>query len=135
MAVNEQEVRSLLDKPAATSVSQDAINSNINRSVLLVNNIKNTSASTNMIDEGVKALAVWLSYGTYMEGISRQLGNISEADEVKLNHYMRVAELFLAQISSQPVDLGNPVTSSDAATIPIDPSAFGLTATSAFKSG
>ena len=132
MAVNEQEVRSLLDKPAATSVSQDAINSNINRSILLVNNVKQSTASTNMVDEAIKAVAVWLSYGTYMEGISRQLGNISEADEVKLNHYMKVAELFLAQVSSQPVDLGNPVTSSEAADIPIDPSAFGLTKTSAF---
>ncbi len=113
-------------------MSQDAINSNINRSILLVNNVKQSTASTNMVDEAIKAVAVWLSYGTYMEGISRQLGNISEADEVKLNHYMKVAELFLAQVSSQPVDLGNPVTSSEAADIPIDPSAFGLTKTSAF---
>ena len=61
MAVNEQEVRSLLDKPAATSVSQDAVNENINRSILLVNNVKNTLASVNMTDEAVKALAVWMT--------------------------------------------------------------------------
>jgi hypothetical protein len=134
MATNEQEVRDLLDKPAATSVSPETVNGNINRSILFVNSIKQATATTNMVDESVKAMAVWLSYGSYMEGITRELGSISEADEVKLNHYRKVAELFLSTVSSQPVNLDNPVENAKGNDIPLDPSVFGLTITEAYGS-
>jgi hypothetical protein len=135
MAVNEQEVRNLLDKPAAGSVAQGTINENINRAVLLVNNVKNATSSTNMVDEAVKALAVWTSYGSYMEGISRDLGSTSLADDVKLDHYRKIAELFLAQISSQPVDLEDPVESAKGAEIPVDPSVTTLSTSEAYPNG
>jgi hypothetical protein len=135
MAVNEQEVRNLLDKPAAGSVAQGTINENINRAVLLVNNVKNATSSTNMVDEAVKALAVWTSYGSYMEGISRDLGSTSLADDVKLDHYRKIAELFLAQISSQPVDLEDPVESAKGAEIPVDPSVATLSTSEAYPNG
>lgn len=132
MAVNEQEVRELLDKPAATSVSQEAVNGNINRSTLIVNNVKDATATINMVDEAIKAMAVWLTYGTYMEGVNRQVGSISEADEVKLDHYRKVAELFLAQVSNVPINLDDPTSLDKEDQIPVSPAAFGMTSTEAY---
>ena len=40
-----------------------------------------------------------------MEGITEQFGSISIADQTKLDHYRKVAELFIAQVSRSPVDL------------------------------
>jgi hypothetical protein len=135
MAVNEQEIRDLLDKPAAKSVSSETINANISRAILLVNNVKSTGAKTNMVDEAVKTLAVWTSYGAYMEGITRSVGSISEADQVKLDHYRKVAELFLAQVSSQPINLEDPTESAKGNEIPIDPSTVALTTSEAYAQG
>jgi hypothetical protein len=132
MAVNEQEVRSLLDEAPASSISSDSVNSHISRATLLVNNVKNASATQNMIDEAIKAIAVWTVYGAYTEGIAREIGSVPDAVQTKLNHFRKIAELFLAQVSGTPIDLENPVESNKGNEIPVDPSVASQTTSEAW---
>lgn len=105
MAVTETQVRNLLDGPAATSVLSATITDNIARCLIYVTDVQDADAVAANVDEAVKAMAVWLTYGSYMEGITQQLGAISIADETKLDHLRRTAELFINLVSSTPIDL------------------------------
>lgn len=132
MAVTEQSVRDLLDKPAQTSVQQDTISANIARSNSIISSIKDASATTVKVDHAVRAMAVWLTYGSYMEGISQLLGNISIADQTKLDHLRRAAELFINDISATQFDL-DPDADAMNQLQGITPEAFVLTTTEAFN--
>ena len=130
MTVIIQNIRDLLDNPAATSVPNDTISANINRSIGIVTSIKDPDAISTNVDNAVIAITVWLTYGSYMEGISQQMGAISIADETKLSHLRRVAELFVNQISQTKFDL-DPDAGDEL--VGTDPSAFKLTTSEAFK--
>ena len=132
MAVQLQKVKDLLDNPAATSVPNDTITANINRSIAIIDTIKDPDATITNVDHAVTAVAVWLTYGSYMEGITQQLGAISIADETKLQHLRRVAELFVNQISRSKFDL-DPDEGDEL--VGTDPSAFKLTTSEAYKFG
>jgi len=134
MTVNEQSVRNLLDNPAASSVPGDTIAANITRSISIVNAVKDASATTVRVDHAVRATAVWLTYGSYMEGITQQLGNISVADETKLEHLRKVAELFINTISATSIDL-DPDADAMNMLVGISPEAFVLTTTEAHPQG
>jgi len=97
--VSEESVRSLLDKPAQKNVDTDTIMDNIMRSKRLVGDVQDVNAKDSRVEDAIRALAVWLTYGAYMEGITQLMGAISVADQTKLDHYRKVAELFIAQIS------------------------------------
>lgn len=131
MTVTETQVRNLLDGPAATSVLSATITDNITRSLSYVTSIVTSTATPANIDEAVKAMAVWLTYGSYMEGITQQLGAISIADEVKLDHLRLVAELFINQISATPIslDVQNQMDNLQG----INPSVFTLSTSEGFK--
>ena len=130
MAVQIQKVKDLLDNPAATSVPNDTISANINRSQAIVDTVKDPDATTTNVDHAVTALAVWLTYGSYMEGITQQLGAISQADQVKLDHLRGVAELYVNQISRSKFDLD---PDAEDELVGTDPSAFKLTTSEAYK--
>ena len=130
MAVNEQEVRDLLDGPAATSVPSATINANINRASIIVDNVKDSAAKPVKVDEATKAVATWLTYGSYMEGISQQLGAISIADQIKLDHLRKTAMLLINMVSTTFVDL-DPDNQRDNMQ-GITPEVFTLTTTEAF---
>jgi len=132
MAVNEQSVRNLLDNPAAGSVPGDTIAANITRSISIVNSVKDASATTVKVDHAIRAIAVWLTYGSYMEGITQQLGSISVADEIKLSHLRQVAEFMVNLVSATMVDL-NP--DADNPLVGISPEAFTLTTSEAHSQG
>ena len=91
MAVSEQSIRDFLDGPAATSVQSDTITRNLNRSVNFVDQVKQTGTTTTQDDDASAAMAVWLTYGSFMEGMTEMLGGISLADETKLGHYRKIA--------------------------------------------
>ena len=131
MAVSNQQVRDLLDGPAATSVLDTTITANINRSTAIVNKVKDSSSIVANVDHAITAVAVWLTYGSYMEGISMQLGAISIADQVKLDHLRKVAELFINQIATTFVDLDP--DNQKANMQGINPEVFTMTVTEAFK--
>ena len=103
--VSEDAIRALLDNPAAKSVASSTIMDNIARASRLVKDVQDPVAKDSRVEDAIIAFSVWLTYGSYMEGISQQLGAISIADQTKLNHYRKVAELFIAQVSRSPVDL------------------------------
>jgi len=130
MAVTIQNIKDLLDNPAATSVGPDTISANINRSIGIIDSIKDPDATSTNVDNAVIAVAVWLTYGSYMEGITQQLGAISIADETKLSHLRKVAELFVNQISQTKFDL-DPDAGDEL--VGTDPSVFKLTISEAFK--
>jgi len=134
MTVNEQSVRNLLDQPASGSVPGDTIAANITRSISIVNSVKDASATTVKVDHAVRAVAIWLTYGSYMEGITQQLGNISVADETKLAHLRQVAELYINQVSATNFDLDPDADAMDAL-VGIAPEAFSLTTTEAHPQG
>jgi len=132
MSVNEQSVRNLLDNPAAGSVPGDTIAANITRSISIVNAVKDAAATTVKVDHAVRAVAVWLTYGSYMEGITQQLGSISVADQIKLDHLRQVSELYINQVSATMVDLD---PDADNPLVGIAPEAFTLTTTEAHSQG
>jgi len=134
MAVTEQSVRDLLDDPARESVPGDTVNGNISRAKSIVNSIKDASATTVKIDHATRSIAVWLTYGSYMEGITQLLGPISMADETKLTHLRQVAELYVNQISATPFDLDPDADATDML-VGISPEAFTLTTTEAHPQG
>lgn len=133
MAVTEQQVRDFLDGPSSTSVLAATVLTNITRSKNFIDSVKQTGTTTAQDDDATASMAVWLTYGSYMEGITEQLGTISLADETKINHYRKVAELFLGQIAGYTIDLDDPTKGLQAqAQIPIDPSTISLTLSEAF---
>ena len=131
MVVLEQEVRDLLDRPAATSVDANTITSNISRATIIVDGFAQTGSSTVNVDHAIRATAVWLSYGSYMEGISMQMGAMAVADQVKLDHLRTVAELFINQISGTFVDLN--ASNEKQELQGIDPTAYTLSTTEAYR--
>lgn len=134
MTIDITLIRNLLDGPAATSVPDDTITVNITRSVNFINQVKQTGTTTAQDDDASSAMAVWLTYGSYMEGITEQLGTISLADETKINHYRKVAELFLGQVAGYTIDLDDPTKGLEAqANIPIDPGTAKMTTSEAFS--
>ncbi len=133
MAVTEQQVRDFLDGPASTSVLAATVLTNITRAKNFIDSVKQTGTTTAQDDDATAAMSVWLTYGSYMEGITEQLGTISLADETKINHYRKVAELFLGQVAGYTIDLDDPTKGLESqAQIPIDPSTISLTLSEAF---
>jgi len=134
MAVNEAMIRDFLDGPSATSVPSDTITINITRAENFINQVKQVGTTTSQNDDAAAAMAVWFTYGSYMEGITEQLGTISLADETKINHYRKVAELFLGQVAGYTIDLDDPTKGLEAqAQIPIDPGTISLSLSEAFS--
>lgn len=105
MTVVVQDVKDLLDISASAGLTTATFQANIDRSTRIVDDVKDTSAVAAQVDDAIAALAAWLSYGAYTEGISQELGNISIADKVKIQHFRKVAEFFINRISVEPVDL------------------------------
>lgn len=133
MAVTEQQVRDFLDGPPATSVPAATVLTNITRSKNFINSVKQIGTTTQQDDDATAAMAVWLTYGSFMEGITEQLGTISLADETKINHYRKVAELFLGQVAGYTIDLDDPTKGLQAqANIPLDPGTVSLSLSEAF---
>lgn len=130
MAITIKQIKDLLDKPASRTVSDDSIQENLDRAKRLIDNLKNSSASQDDVEDAKRALCVWLTYGSYVEGISEQLGGIALADNVKLEHFQKLAELYINQIAQSPISLSdNSVLEQP---IGIDPSVFKLTTTEAY---
>ena len=134
MAVSVQKIRDLLDNPAATSVPADTISANINRAIGIIDTIKDPDATTTNIDNAVAAVTTWLTYGSYMEGITQQLGNISVADQTKLDHLRITAELFINQVSATNFDLDTDADAMDKI-VGISPEAFVLSTSEAHSQG
>ena len=133
MAVSEQNVRDFLDGTPATSVLAVTVTTNITRSKNFVDQVKQTGTTTAQDDDATAAMAVWLTYGSFMEGMTEMLGGISLADETKINHYRKVAELFLGQVAGYTIDLDDPTKGLETqAQIPIDPSSISLSLTEAY---
>lgn len=106
MVVSTKSVRDLLDNIASEHLKDESIEANIERYGRIVDDVKDpTITDEDKIDDATRAGAVWLSYGTYTEGITQDLGNISVADETKLDHFRKVAEFFLNRISKEKIDL------------------------------
>lgn len=106
MTVSTNSVRDLLDNVAADHLSDASIQANIDRFKRIVDDVKDPAETdTNKIDDAIRAGAVWLSYGTYIEGISQDLGNVAVAQNIKMKHFMRLAEMFINRISKELIDL------------------------------
>lgn len=133
MTVSVQNVKDLLDISASAGLTTATFTANIARSLRVVNDVKDASASAEQVDDAVAAMAAWLSYGAYTEGISQELGNISIADRIKLQHFRKVAEFFINRIASEPVDLDVDNVTKESL-IGIDPSIAGLTTTEKYGS-
>ena len=103
--VSDESVRALLDEPSRKSVPDTVVEANIERSLRIVTDVQDPDAKKTRVEDAIRAVAVWLTYGSYMEGITEQLGAISVADQTKLDHYRKVAEWFLNHVSRSPVDL------------------------------
>ncbi len=129
MTVSKQSVRDLLDNVAADHLLDNSVQANIDRFKRIVDDVKDpTETDTDKIDDAIRAGAVWLCYGTYIEGISQDLGNIAVAQRIKLKHFMRVAEMFLNRISRETIDLDN--EGADPIGVPAD--VMGLTTTEGY---
>ncbi len=124
-------VKALLDDVASNKLVDGTVTANIGRSLRIVNDVKDPAAKDTRVEDAVRAIAVWLSYGSYTEGITQALGNISVADEVKLNHFRKVAELFLNQISKE--SMGLDIDFSDQKMIGLPPEVAALTTSEAYK--
>ena len=134
MATAIIDVRNLLDNVPSTSVLDDTITINIDRSKNFVNQVKQVGVTVVQTDDAVTAMAVWMTYGSFMEGITEQLGGISLADETKINHYRKLAELYLGQVAGYTIDLDDPVKGLEAqGRIPIDPSSISLSTSEGFS--
>ncbi len=124
-------VKSLLDDVASNKLADATVTANINRSRRIIEDVKDPLAKDTRVEDAIRAIAVWLSYGSYTEGITQQLGNISVADEVKLNHFRKVAELFLNQVSKE--SMGLDIDFSDQTMIGLPPEVAALTTSEAYK--
>jgi hypothetical protein len=132
MTVVVQDVKDLLDISASAGLTTATFQANIDRSKRIVDDVKDPDANAAQVDDAIAAMAAWLSYGAYTEGISQELGNISVADKAKLEHFRKVAEFFINRISAEPVDLDyNNV--SDESLIGLDPSVSGMTTSERYE--
>lgn len=105
MPVVIQDIRDLLDAVPNQSVPDPTIQKNIDRATNFVNSIKDASASVSLVEDAIRAMAVWLTYGSYSEGISEQIGETSQALKTKLDHYKSVAELYINMVSTEFISL------------------------------
>jgi len=85
MTVTVQSVRDLLDNVAASHLTSAAVQANIDRWKRIVDNVKEAGAAIAEVEDAIRAGAVWLSYGTYVEGINQTMGAIAVADKIKLD--------------------------------------------------
>ena len=104
MTATIAEVRDLMDSVSASQLSNDVLTANLTRSQNWIDNIKEATATATDIDNAVRSLCVWLAYGSYTEGIDRQLGAFPTTAKWKLEHYRRVAELFINDVSKSSID-------------------------------
>lgn len=128
MAINvsAQSVRDLLDDVASRAINDDTLTANINRCRRLVSDVQDPTAVTSRVEDAIRAMSVWLTYGGYTEGISNQFGNISIAEQAKMDHFRKSAELFLNRISREIMDL-DVADMSDRPLIGIDPGVSNMT--------
>jgi len=105
MTVTVQSVRDLLDVVPSKHVTDTVVQANIDRAKRVIDNVKDPLAVTAEVDDATRAFAVWLTYGSYSEGISQDLGNIPVALKEKMDHFRKVAEFFINRISREAVDL------------------------------
>jgi hypothetical protein len=131
MTVLEADVKALLDVSASAGLTSATFTANIGRSKRVVDDVADPLADAAQVDDAIAAMAAWLSYGAYTEGISQELGNISIADKTKLNHFRKVAEYFINRISLEPVDLSMNNVGSESL-IGLDPSVAGMTTSEQF---
>ena len=106
MAVTIEEVKNFLEQPAQAFLSDPTVTQNIERSQSLIDSVKRGDAIVADYEHAVRALSVWFTYGSYVEGMSQQLGaqGLSEV-KTKLEHYRRVAQLFINLISASAISL------------------------------
>lgn len=132
MTVLQADVEALLDMSASAGVKASTYTAQIGRSKRFVDDVADPLADASQVDDAIAAMAAWLTYGSYTEGISQELGNISIADKVKLNHFRTVAEFFINRISLEPVDLS--MTSvAEESLLGLDPSIHGMTTSEQFE--
>ncbi len=98
------EIRNLMDSVSASQLADDVLTAHLTRAINWVGNTSESTATAIDVDNAVRALAVWLAYGSYTEGMSRQLGSVPETARWKLEHYRRVAELFVNDVSKSAID-------------------------------
>ena len=134
MTVVAADIKALLDVSASAGINSATYTANIARSLGLVTDVADTLSSADQKDHAVAAMAAWLCYGAYTEGISQELGNISIADKVKLNHFRSVAEFFINRISLEAVDLSMTNVAKETL-IGMDPSISSMTTTEIYTQG
>ncbi len=136
MAINvdAQSVRDLLDDVASRAINDDTLTANINRCRRLVQDVQDPTAVTSRVEDAIRAMAVWLTYGGYTEGISNQFGNISIAEKHKMDHFRKTAELFLNRVSREIIDLDIGDMSSQPL-IGIDPGVSSMTTSEGYTQG
>ena len=105
MAATIAEIRNLMDSVSAEQLADAVLTAHLTRSNSWVTNIADADASTVDIDNAVRAVCVWFAYGSYTEGMSRQIGAVPETAQWKLRHYKTVANLFLNDISKSAINL------------------------------
>ena len=105
MAATIAEIRNLMDSVSASQLADAVLTAHLARAASWVTNISESTASTTDIDNATRAVCVWFAYGSYTEGIDRQLGAVPETAQWKLRHYKTVANLFLNDISKSAIDL------------------------------
>ncbi len=130
MTVTTNEVLLLLEKPAQKFVAENTVALHIARSLIYTTSIANGITSGDNFDAAVRAMAAWLTYGSYSEGISQQLGEqeISGLRE-KLAHFRHVAEVFLNLISGQVINLSKPASE----LVGVSPAVVGFSPSDGFK--
>lgn len=131
MTVLIADVKALLDVSASAGLTSATFQANIDRSKRVVDDVADPLADATAIDDAIAAMAAWLSYGAYTEGISQELGNISIVDKIKIQHFRKVAEFFINRISLEAVDLDMDNVGNETL-IGIDPSVVGLTTSEQF---
>ena len=107
MAATIAEIRNLMDSVSAEQLADDVLTAHLTRSNSWVTNVADADASTADIDNAVRAVCVWFAYGSYTEGMSRQIGAVPETAQWKLRHYKTVANLFLNDISKSAINLND----------------------------
>lgn len=106
MAITVDEVKQLLEKPAQDFLSDATVTANIGRAEAYIDIVKRSSITEANEDHAGRSMAVWLTYGSYVEGMSQLIGaqGISEV-KTKLEHYRTVAQLFINLISASAISL------------------------------
>ncbi len=103
--VSTQSVRDLIDDTASKSIKDATIQANINRSKRCVVDVQSSTAKDTRVEDAIRAMATWLTYGSYSEGISQQLGGVPVSIQAKFDHFRKVAELMINKVSRELVDL------------------------------